>query len=234
MKHLLDDISSHFYNEYPREGCGILYAENNKVHWLPCTNIAESDSEFKIDPKEYLKISKVKNIVGIVHSHPDGECNPSEYDIKNCNAIGIPYIIFSYPEMKMYELIPDTLPLYNRIYKFGERDCFTFMRDYYLKLSIDFNDREEWVNDWWDSGENYFSETNIKRWGLHKVDTRPLKKHDMLVFQIGAHVPNHCGVYIGEGDFGHHARGRISCKESLDPFWRKHLVGAYRHEKIIP
>jgi len=43
----------------------------------------------------YQLNSKIKYVV---HSHYDSKCNPSQHDIDNCNSVGIPYLIVSYPE----------------------------------------------------------------------------------------------------------------------------------------
>ena len=42
-------------------------------------------------------------------------------------------------------------------------------------------------------------------------------------------VNNHCGVYLGNDIFYHHAEERLSCRENLYPRWHKWLVGAYRY-----
>ena len=47
--------------------------------------------------------SKIKYVV---HSHYDEDCRPSQYDIDNCNAVGIPYLIVSYPQKETYILEP--------------------------------------------------------------------------------------------------------------------------------
>ena len=50
----------------------------------------------------HLAFAKSKaDILGIVHSHPDASNEASEHDIDCCNALGIPYYIFSYPDMEL-------------------------------------------------------------------------------------------------------------------------------------
>lgn len=99
IQNFFQEIKEHFEAEYPKEGCGILAVQKGKPKWFPCTNIAEADEEFILDSTEYLKIHRTSDIVGIIHSHPDGTSEASESDISYCNSLGIPYYIFSYPEM---------------------------------------------------------------------------------------------------------------------------------------
>ena len=80
---------------------------------------------------------------------------------------------------------------------------------------------------WWDKNLNYFTEENINTWGLVKVDSP--KKNDVLVFQVKADVPDHCGIYLGNDVFFHHAENRLSCREHLYPFWGQYIVGIYRY-----
>ena len=227
---MIEEIQEHFEKEYPREGCGVIGIVKGKKKWFPCTNTANTNENFVMSSLEYLDIKRRADIFAIVHSHPDATNEPSQHDIDCCNALGIPYYIFSYPEMKLNIIEPKTkaYPLIGREYQFGKLDCFEAMRDWLAKENINIPPREPFEDDWWGKGLDYFTEENIKNWGLVKVDTP--QKNDVLIFQIEAEVPNHCGIYLGNDVFFHHAVNRLSCRESLYPFWRKHIVGIYRHE----
>jgi proteasome lid subunit RPN8/RPN11 len=93
-------INEHFKQEYPREACGVLCIKKGKLEWVPVTNIAANNENFSMDPTEYTNLLLTSEIIAIIHSHPDGSPEPSDYDIKNCNAMGIPYYIYSYAEME--------------------------------------------------------------------------------------------------------------------------------------
>ena len=123
--------------------------------------------------------------------------------------------------------------LYRRIYLFGERDCFTFIHDYYNSIGVPFKGRDNFLDKWWEGEENYFCPEYMINWGFKPSESTSLEVNDLLVFSVKSKVPNHCGVYFGEEYFGHHAYGRLSCKESLDPLWRKFLTGVYKYEKDI-
>lgn len=226
----IEDILNHFEAEYPREGCGVLGISKGKLHWIPCKNIAESEEDFILDSEEYFSIKRKYDIVGIVHSHPDASSEASETDINNCNALGIPYYIFSYPEVDLSIIKPEKIfnELIGREYKFGVSDCFEAARDWYAEQSIILPNREPFEDDWWEKGLDYFNEEYICSWGFKKVEEP--KKGDLLIFKVESSVGNHCGVYLGRDVFFHHAQKRLSCRENLYPFWVKHLVSIYRYD----
>lgn len=227
---MIDEIKEHFEKEYPKEACGLIGLVRGKKQFFPCENIADSDNDFIMSSTDYMKYKRVMDVVGIVHNHPDGTNEPSVADINNCNAVGIPYYIFSYPEMELNILEPKvrTNPLLGREYSFGTADCFEAMRDWLASENIHIPTRDLFEDDWWKKGLNYFTEENIKNWNHVKVDDP--KKNDVLIFQIESDVPNHCGVYLGNDIFFHHAVNRLSCRESIFPFWRDYIVGIYRYE----
>ena len=226
----LHDIHSHFQNEYPREGCGILGIQKGKLHWIPCTNVAKDDEDFVISSKEYFKIVKSYDIVAIVHSHPDADATPSTHDINYCNALCIPYYIFSYPEMDLHILEPEKnhTELFGRSYEFGVRDCFEAMRDYLLSVGVEIPPRRMFEDDWWKKGLDYFTDEVVADWGFRRVEEP--QPNDLLIFSVESSVGNHCGVYLGNDVMFHHAEKRLSCRENLYPFWIKTLTGIYRHE----
>jgi proteasome lid subunit RPN8/RPN11 len=231
MQEWLQDIEQHFENNYPREGCGVLGVVKGKLKWFPCDNVAEDENDFIIDSRQYIEVSQNADIVGIVHSHPDHSCEASEADIKSCNAVNIPYYIFSYPSMEMSILQPNKKEknLYGRSYEFGVSDCFEAARDYYIKEGLNIPNRPLFEDNWWDKELDYFTDDYIKTWGFTKV-SGPMKKGDLLIFTIQESVADHCGVYLGDDTFYHHAENRLSCRESLFPFWKKYITGVYRYD----
>tara|TARA_B100000809_G_scaffold173654_1_gene170907 strand:- start:215 stop:907 length:693 start_codon:yes stop_codon:yes gene_type:complete len=229
---MIDDILEHFKEEYPREGCGVISIVKGKKKWFPCTNIAEDDDDFIIDSQEYLKLKRTTDIIAIVHSHPDASAEPTKTDIKYCNALGIPYHIYSYPEMELEILEPtsNTTELYGRNYEFGITDCFEALRDYLLTQGIEIPLRMPFEDDWWEKGLDYLTDEIILEWKHKPVPLTELQENDVLVFNVNAEVGNHLGVYIGNDCFYHHATKRLSCRENLYPLWYKYLEGAYRYD----
>lgn len=225
------EIEEHFKAEYPREGCGILCIRKGKPEWVPCTNIALEDEEFIIDSTEYIKVKRTSDIVGIVHSHPDAEATPSEADIASCNALGIPYYIYSYPAMELVKVEPinNSTELYGRDYEFGVSDCFEAARDYLTSVGIHVPPRIPFEDNWWEKDLDYFVEDLIKDWGLYPVDIKDIQPNDLITFNIKSPKANHCGIYLGGDIFYHHAENRLSCRENLFPFWGQNIKGVYRY-----
>ena len=229
LKHL-EAIQQHFREWYPKEGCGVIGVVKGKSKWFPCENLAMQDEDFVINPDDFNKANMESDIIGIVHSHVHGSPQPSYNDVKHCNALGIPYYIFSYPNMELEMLRPRRVinELAGREYEFGIFDCLEAVRDHYSqKLNIELRKREPYLDDWWEKGEDYFTAKHIKEWGFKPVDN--LKENDVLIFNMGASVGTHCGVYLYDDIFFHHAVNRLSCKENLYPLWKKHLTGIYRY-----
>ena len=226
---MIEEIQQHFEKEYPREACGVIGIIKGKRQWFPCENLAQGTENFVLSSKDYLNIKSKADILGIVHSHPDASNKASEHDIDCCNALGIPYYIFSYPDMELNIVEPKkrAYPLIGREYEFGIKDCFEAMRDWLEKENIYIPPREPFEDDWWNNDLDYFTEENIKNWNHKKVDSH--EKNDVLIFKIREKVANHCGVYLGNDIFFHHAENRLSCRENLYPFWIQHLVGIYRY-----
>lgn len=101
LSKLLPEIYSHMASEAPREGCGLIINEN-EPKFISLKNISEEKDHFIIDPKEYVKYSMISKILYVVHSHYKQDCYPSEHDKNNCKALGIPYLIVSYPDKKEF------------------------------------------------------------------------------------------------------------------------------------
>jgi len=228
---MIEEIKKHFDTEYPREACGIIGIVKGKKKWFPCQNVAESDDDFVMSSEDWFKVKRQADILAIVHNHTNNDNTPSENDINNCNVLGIPYYIFSYPDLELNIVEPkeNFNPLLGREYSFGVTDCFEAMRDWLASENIKIPAREVFEDDWWEKGIDYFTEENIKNWNHVKVDTP--QKNDVLIFAVeSGTIGNHCGVYLGNDVFFHHAVNRLSCRESLYPFWARHIIGIYRHE----
>lgn len=221
----------HLLNEYPREGCGILLNKRGKLEWMPCKNVAENDEEFRIAAEDYIKASLSGDIHAIVHSHPDGSCLPSEADKQASDFLGIPYWIYSLPdcELFVYEPKERKAPLLGKEYRFGQNDCYSLVRDYYKQLDIDLP-TIPFEDDFWLKGINYFDDLQ-ESFGF--VTVAEPQEHDMVIFSVMSDIPNHCGVYVGEDIFMHHAVDRLSCRESLHSFWGRYVTRYIRCKKFI-
>ena len=95
---MIDSIFEHAAECAPRECCGLVIQDGNNKRYIPMENISENENEFEMNPLAFATIQAISKILYVVHSHYDEDCRPSEHDINNCNAIGIPYFIVSYPD----------------------------------------------------------------------------------------------------------------------------------------
>jgi len=226
-------IINDLFEDYPEEACGLLVNKRGKLVWQKCENIADNKLEdFKISPKEYVKARLSGDIYAIVHSHPDVSPEASEADKRASDHLGIPYIIYSLPQAEKYVYSPKKLEnlLLGREYSFGENDCWSLVRDYYRKeFSIELP-MLEFEDDWWESGLDYFKDLPDS-FGFVKVEEP--QKHDVIIFNILSPVGNHCGVYLDDGVFMHHAVNRLSCRESIYGIWGKSIMEYYRCKQFI-
>jgi proteasome lid subunit RPN8/RPN11 len=87
----MDSIFHHAEQCAPRECCGLVVEENNNKIYIPLKNISEEKDRFEMDAKTFVTYQLKSNIKYVVHSHYDEDCKPSQHDIDNCNAVGIPY-----------------------------------------------------------------------------------------------------------------------------------------------
>lgn len=224
-----DSILSHLHSVYPKEGCGIVYSDGSNIFWTSINNVSDNQREFVLDKNEYLRYYLRYKILCIVHSHPDSPESPSSWDIENCNAVGIPYIIYSIPTNNFYVLEPDLpiKPLLKRNYCFGYLDCFELIRDYYKTKGINLKYRGYWSNNWWEGDKDWFSDEHLKTYKMTRITS--LEPDCFLTFQIGSRKANHCGVYTSNGNFIHHPTNRLSVEEPLSGIWKKTLRGIYRY-----
>ena len=91
-RHLLDQIVQHARKDYPREACGLLigsclYDARFVMQLAVSANLAADPlRQFEIDSALHLKLqadlrSSDRAIIGLYHSHPDGQAAPSPSDL---------------------------------------------------------------------------------------------------------------------------------------------------------
>ena len=95
---MIDDIFKHAAECAPRECCGLVIQDGNDKRYIPMENISKNKNQFEMDALTFASYQAISKILYVVHSHYDEDCRPSEHDINNCNAVGIPYFIVSYPD----------------------------------------------------------------------------------------------------------------------------------------
>tara|TARA_R100001510_G_C7652490_1_gene210334 strand:- start:574 stop:906 length:333 start_codon:yes stop_codon:yes gene_type:complete len=85
----------HAKNEHPKESCGLIYKVNEEILYGACKNIAEefASESFVIDPIDWAFFEDKGEILGVVHSHPNGQLKFSSADIASCNYLDVDFYI---------------------------------------------------------------------------------------------------------------------------------------------
>ena len=228
----LEKVKEHCIEEYPKEACGLIIEDS----FIPIPNVSSSPiNSFKMEAGTFLTYEK--KIQAIVHSHT-GERHkydprtPSLEDLELTKRTGKPQGILhcdgeSVSPILWFNDPEDIPPLLGRIYIPGVYDCFTLVRDYYLKEASFVIDLLPRPPEWQKWNPRYIID-NLEGKGFSKLSlSTPLVKGDVLIFSIGSRLPNHLGIYTGENTFIHHAGDRKSTEEPLDK-WKKLITCAYR------
>lgn len=233
QKKIREAIFSHAKKEYPKEACGVIVQKSRVKTYLPCVNVAKTPQEhFVISPQEYALCEDQGVVIGIVHSHPDATTQPSELDQAQCDALGIPWYIVSYPEGDFREIFPrGELPLIGRPFVLGFTDCWGLIMSYFKQThNIVLPDyRVDYP--WWEQGEDRYMD-NWQEAGFVKVDGEP-QVGDMVVMQVQSNVANHAGIILDDGMLLHHLYGRLSQRVPYGGYWRDRTVIILKHKIVM-
>lgn len=246
LKATKEAIINHAAACYPRESCGVIVNRE----YIECENIAASDSEFTIDPRDIVRAEKMGSIEAIVHSHPDGSTKPSTFDRLQMGLHGVPWVIASYPDIdiKVHKAAQYTAPLINREYIHGVLDCFSIVRDYYAReLGIDIDNFER-TDLWWESADSadlYID--NFKSQDF--VQVQDLQRHDVILCRVQpTNFVNHALIYLGnDGQLSseqsdtvigdhlmlHHPYRRRARREIYGNIWRERTAIIVRHQSLM-
>lgn len=243
-KYIKNAIENHALTDYPRECCGLIIAVGNKQKYIPCRNIAENDTDFKLPADDYAMAEDQGQVLAIVHSHINRDARPTEVDRVSCEASGLPWHIVAVGQdageechsvtgWNSFEPTGYESPLVGREFFHGSLDCYGLIRDFYSReMGIDLMNFER-PDFWWqksDIGELYLD--NFEKAGFVRVDGEP-QFGDMILMQYRSVITNHGGVYIGDtplksqpdlhpiqGALLHHPMPRLSERVIYQGYWR--------------
>lgn len=236
----LQAIQAHAVAEYPRECCGLIVAGANGEAYIPCRNVATTPSEhFRLPAEDYAYAEDLGEVLAVVHSHPNASAAASDADRVMCEASGLPWHIVSVgqctgaePEcgdLQTIEPCGYEAPLVGRQFAHGVLDCYTLVRDFYARdLGIQLSQYER-EDDWWEKGQDLYSLDRLRAEGFELIDGEP-QRGDMVLMQIRSPVPNHAGVYLGDGQMLHHMHGRLSEKVVYGGMWAERTRYIVRHK----
>lgn len=241
----LEAIEAHATAEYPREACGLIVVVKGRERYWPCRNLAAKPGEhFRLDPDDYAAAEDAGAVTTIVHSHPDEAAAPSEADRVQCEAHGLPWLIVAVHGGKVagsaqIEPCGYQAPLVGRRWSHGILDCWALCRDWYAReRGIELPDPPR-ADDWWNDGHSdLYAEPALEAVGfrtvgrsgdLHMAEWRA---GDLILMQIRSRnlVPNHAGIYLGDGQMLHHLHGRLSSRDVFGGYWLETTTRVMRHK----
>lgn len=225
---------------YPREACGLIVAIGKKMRFVACTNTSHVPNEqFVLAPEDWMRAADMGEVIALWHSHPNGNCQPSEADRAGCEASQVPWLIsalvkdaesFTHFGPELTEPDGFKADYVGRPYVFGIFDCMSLVNDFYEReygIQIErFPELRQM--EWWRHGFNHFGD-NYASQGFVAVTDDSWQEGDLLMFSVDSEVPNHVALYVTADIILHHVIGRLSRKDSLGGFWRSHLSHHLRH-----
>ena len=212
----------------PHECCGFILRDHmaGERFYYPCQNVATDPLNFfEITPEEQIEAEKVGWIEAIVHSHPNGEPVLSLADRQMFAHTDCDWLLVCEGKLQRF---PKIAPLVGRTFEHGKTDCYTLFKDFYFLAGLDMDEFNR-PDEWWHNGQNLYLD-NLEGQGFKRLDSQEtLQIGDVILMQVGANVPNHAGIYLGEQQVLHHSPKRLSKRDLYDGYWLKHTQSIWRH-----
>lgn len=237
-----EQIKKHALKDLTKECCGLLVQKNNRINVLECSNISESpENHFSILPRDYLRASRLGSIKAVYHSHNSENNRFSPNDMLHSRSHKIPFILYCSPKdaFSAFDPFKDKTFLYDRIFKIGESDCYTVIKEYYKNLGVHLSGENKLGDGWHKKNPELIQELfnlnkNNPDLPINEINpSSELKEHDVVVFEyIKNRGPNHVAIYLGDGKILHHPRNKYLCIEPLNKSYRKTICKIYRHEQL--
>lgn len=218
-------LRDHLFWDYPREACGLLVEVDGKAIYKPCRNIALEEEHFVLHPEDFATAEDSGRVLMILHTHPFGNSEPSMADRVGCEKTNLPWGIMD-RSGRYTEINPSgyKAPLIGRHFSYGVLDCFTLVRDYYKeKLGIELPDAPR-EGHWWKRGETKFDRF-LDAGFIYVSMPEP---NDVVVMRCFSKVPNHLGIYVGDGKMLHHPHDGLSCETTYRHEWQRVTAGFLR------
>lgn len=238
-KKLMKAISEHVAVEYPKEACGVVVQTGRAQNYIPCRNIAENPCEaFTLAPEDRTAASEQGEIIMIIHSHPDVvQLVPSEIDRIQCNWSGLEWGIMSWPDGDFCTLSPeDSRDYTGRPWVLGFADCWSLIREWYLREHGIALGNYSVPYEWWEQGENRYDD-NWQTEGFIEIDPADMRTGDMIMMRVQSQVTNHAAIYLGHHDHQdnlilHHTTGQLSTRVPYGKYYRDRTVRVVRHKEL--
>lgn len=232
-------VHAHALEEYPREACGLVVIVKGRERYWPCRNIASTPSDhFTLEAEDYAVAEDAGEVVMVVHSHPDVAERPSEGDRVACEASGLPWLIISVMPGPVVagqaQIAPSGFqaPLVGRTFQHGILDCWSLCRDWYAQEMGVMLPNPRRLDNWWDDGHSdLYGSDELRAAGFVPVTIDDIRRGDLILMQIRSRnlVPNHAGIYLGDGLMLHHMHGRLSSRDVFGGYWLENLRAVMRY-----
>ncbi len=228
------DAVTYAEKEAPKEACGLLAVIKGQEKFWPCKNIAEGQHEFfALDPEDWADCEdQGGEILGVIHSHPEGSSEPSDGDKASCENIGYPYFIYSVNHKSWNEIKPSgwkAPSLIGRTWIWGKQDCWNLITDYFLEkkqINLKHWERPKSIKYFC---ENPYFEKVLKGSGFIEVNKNKIQKNDVLLMQGSYKKLSHVALYLGNQLILHHEIKKLSCKELYDLEYIQATKKVYRY-----
>lgn len=239
----LEAMREHTLRAYPQEAVGFLlsdgtYQEHDNVS-------ADPETGAMVRPAELAKVMQAGTLRAYFHSHPGGPDCPSRQDMLSQIELEVPWIICSgsdtatLPPFAWGDMLEDTRELVGRPFRHATDDCYAAIRAWGLAergiLLPDFP--RDW--EWWLDGESDLYRRYFGDAGFREIDIDEVLPGDVWLAQVRSPVPNHAGVYIGDGLAFHHPSsmlasdpGRLSKREPVGR-WQRHITHWLRRDDWV-
>lgn len=223
MNEIIAAVVAHANEVAPCEACGLVVFRDGALDYVRCKNVAKDNlNNFTIAPEEYASIEDEGDVVMIAHSHVFIPATPSDVDKVGCEQSGLPWLIVNHPTGAHTITYPTgyKAPLIGRVFSEGLLDCYALVKDYYQQeRGITLPDCERPAV-WFEIGVSILTD-NFKDFGFVEIQQDEMAPGDCILMRVGATVPNHCAVYVGDNVILHHVKDRLSGREVYGSFWRR-------------
>ena len=225
--------------------------------WQAENTSTDPENRFSVKDSDTLRAMD-EGMLAIVHSHPHHPPCPSEADMRGQIASGVPWGVIGVQDKIATPPywwgdgvpVPD---LRDRTFHHGITDCYSLIRDYYrVEMGILLPEYPRSWN-WWSKNEEQSEPKNLYLEGFASAGFVPIamgvdpdnflglehepEPGDMWFTQLFSPVPNHGGVYLGNGLCMHH----LSSRHPVDPSrpvreepiyrWASHVTHWFRHKE---
>lgn len=216
----------------PHEAVGFLVMAGRKQIFVPGRNIADNPIEsFAIHPEDYATAEDTGDIVAILHSHTGPYATPmmSDFDKSSLIMEGVTFGIYSVTSGEYMEHEPIDAGLVGRFFCLGATDCYGLVMAWHKQQGIDLPDFRV-PYEWWEKGEDMFTPENFAKAGFVESELIP---GAMVVMQVAANVPNHCGVMVDDTYLLHHLPRSLSNRVNFrGSYFQDRMVFVMRHKDL--